>query len=140
MEGMNLQNEEIKRMESHVGVLQDQIKRAEYNHLVEMQREKALIEKLQKLEKESSIGNTRGRVKEIIWHKLLDRMNEIWPSIQIIFQKKQLVEKAKEAISATNIEFGDMPTIANRFIRFLNARNRYEMEELGVEDRTKTIL
>ena len=34
MEGMNMQNEEIKRMESQVSVLQDQIKRTEDNHLV----------------------------------------------------------------------------------------------------------
>lgn len=77
MEGMNLQNEEIKRMESQVGVLQDQIKGVESNHFVEMQREKALIEKLQKLEKESSIANKLGRVKEIIRHYVIYRMNEI---------------------------------------------------------------
>jgi len=67
--------------------MQDQIKRSENNHLVEMQRAKALIEKLQKSEKESSIGNTLGKVKEIIWHNIINGMNEIWPSIQIIFEQ-----------------------------------------------------
>lgn len=140
MEGMNLQNEEIRRPESQVSVLHDQIKRVEDNHLVEMQRAKALIEKLQKSEKESSIGNTLVRVKEIIWHNIIDRMNEILPSIQIIFYQKELLEKGKEAISATNTELGDMPEIANRITKFLNARNKYELENLGVADRTETIL
>jgi len=51
MKGMNLQNEEIKILETQVNVLQDKIKRDESNHLVEMQRAKTLIEKLQKSEK-----------------------------------------------------------------------------------------
>jgi len=46
------------------------------------------------------------------------------------------VEKARESISATNVELGDMPTTSNRIIKFLNVRNKYELEELGVEDRT----
>jgi len=69
-------------------VLQDQIKRAESNHLVEMQRAKTLIEALQKSDKESSIGNTLGRVKEIIWNNIINGMNEIWPSIQLSFCRK----------------------------------------------------
>ena len=68
-------------------------------------------------------------------------MNEIWPSIQIIFEQKKLVEKAKEAISTTNLELGYMPTTTNRIIKFLNSKNRYELEELGVAERTsETIL
>lgn len=61
MECMNLQTEEIKRLENQVNVLQDQIKRGESNHLVEMQRAKTLIEALQKSEKESSTRNTLGK-------------------------------------------------------------------------------
>jgi len=67
-------------------------------------------------------------------------MNEIWPSIQIICEQKEFVEKAKEAISATNTELGDMTTTKNRIIKFLNARNKYELEELAVAYRKETIL
>lgn len=66
MESVNLQTEEIKRLETQVNVMQDQIKRVESTHSVEMQRSRTLIEKFHKSEKESSIGNTLGRVKEII--------------------------------------------------------------------------
>lgn len=66
MESMNLQTEEIKRLETQVNIFRDQIKRYESAHLVEMQRARTLIEKLQKSQKESSIRNTLGRVKEII--------------------------------------------------------------------------
>jgi len=67
-------------------------------------------------------------------------MHEILPSIQIIFEQKELVDKSKEAILATNTELGDMPAIENIIIKFLNARNKYELEELGVANRTETIL
>lgn len=67
-------------------------------------------------------------------------MSEIYPIIQIIFEQKELVEKTKEAISSTNLELGDMLVTTNRINKFLNSRNRYELEELRVADRTKTIL
>jgi len=51
-----------------------------------------------------------------------------------------LLEKAKEAISATNTELGDMPETTNIIIKFLNARKKYELEDLGVAYRTNTIL
>lgn len=45
-------------------------------------------------------------------------MNEIWPNIQIIFEQKELVEKAKDVISTTNLELGYMPATANRINKF----------------------
>lgn len=33
-----------------------------------------------------------------------------------------------------------MPTKSNRIIKFMNSKNRYELEEMGVVDRTETIL
>jgi hypothetical protein len=33
-----------------------------------------------------------------------------------------------------------MPEDANRLIHFLNSKNRYELQELDIEDRTETIL
>jgi hypothetical protein len=35
---------------------------------------------------------------------------------------------------------GEIPTQANEIIKFLNSKTMEEMEELKIEDRTKTIL
>lgn len=35
---------------------------------------------------------------------------------------------------------GDKPEDANRLIHFLNSKNRYELQELNIEDRIETIL
>ena len=50
------------------------------------------------------------------------------------------MKKSKEAISSANLELGDMPETTNIIIKFLNSRNSYELEELGVVYMTKTIL
>lgn len=46
------------------------------------------------------------------------------------------MEKAKQTISTINAELGEMPTTANRIIKFLNSRNGYDLDDLGVDDRT----
>lgn len=50
------------------------------------------------------------------------------------------MEKTKHAISIINIELGDMPTTANNIIKFINSKNRYELDDLGVDDKKETIL
>jgi hypothetical protein len=67
-------------------------------------------------------------------------MNEIWPMIQIMFEKNELVQRSKQAIEKIKSELGEMPTQANEIIKFLNYKTREEMEELKIEDRTETIL
>ena len=37
-------------------------------------------------------------------------------------------------------KFGDKPTVATNIIIFLNSKNKYELEEVGIEDETETIL
>lgn len=71
---------------------------------------------------------------------ILDSMNEIWPSIHIIFKQKELLEKATETIVQGTEKLGEMPTEAANIIRFLNSMSRYELEEVGVIDTTATIL
>ena len=95
---------------------------------------------MQKSERESSIGNTLGQVKEIVWIDIIESINEIWSCIHIIFEQKELIEKANDAITKIKEELWDKPTTANNIIKFLNFKKKYELEELGVDDRTETIL
>lgn len=50
------------------------------------------------------------------------------------------MEKAKQANANINAQLGEMPATSNNIIKFLNSKNRYESDDLGVDDRTKTIL
>jgi hypothetical protein len=79
-------------------------------------------------------------VKEIVWTNITKSINEIWPMIQIMFEKNELLQRSKHAIEKIRVEFGDMPAQANEIIRFLNSKTREKLVELKIEDRTKTIL
>ena len=50
------------------------------------------------------------------------------------------MEKAKQTISTINVELGEMPATANNIIKFLNSKNKQELEELEIEEKTVTIL
>ena len=60
MEIMSFQTEEIKRLEAQINILKDQKARSDNAHEIELQRAQKKIERLQKAEKEASIGHTIG--------------------------------------------------------------------------------
>jgi len=64
---------------------------------------------------------------------------DIWPSIQVIFKQTELVKIATEAIQKVE-ELGYKAEDVSRLIQFLNNKNRYELHELNIEDKTVTIL
>jgi hypothetical protein len=85
-------------------------------------------------------GNTLAEVKENVWTDITKSINEIWPMIQIMFEQNELVQRSKQAIRKIRVELGDRPTQANDIIKFHNSKTKEELEELKIEDRTKTIL
>jgi hypothetical protein len=84
--------------------------------------------------------NTLAQAKENIWIDISKSMSEIWPSIQISFKQHELVHKDGGAIEIIKEELGEIPTKATKLIIFLNSKNKQELEELEIEDRTETIL
>jgi len=86
------------------------------------------------------IGQTLAEAKETVWMDILDSMNGIWPCTQIIFEQKELIEKSTKTVTEVREKLGDMPTKASNIIKFMNSKNKYELEELGINDRTSTIL
>lgn len=50
------------------------------------------------------------------------------------------MKEASEAIQKVKEDLGEKPDEAFKIIKFLNSKNKYELEKLGIVDRTKTIL
>jgi len=50
------------------------------------------------------------------------------------------MEKDKQTTSTINVELREMLATANNIIKFLNSKNRYELDDLGVDDRIETII
>jgi hypothetical protein len=50
------------------------------------------------------------------------------------------VQKAREEIGKIREDLGERPAKATELIKFLNSKNKQELEAMEIEDRTKTIL
>jgi chromosome segregation ATPase len=140
MEKMNLQETEISRLKKEIENLQELKSSFQISLSKEKQVSDQLKQELQQLRKQTVAGKTLAEVKESVWTDITKSMNEIWPMIQIMFEKNELVQRSKQAIEKIRSELGEMPTQANEIIKFLNSKTREELEELKIEDRTETIL
>jgi hypothetical protein len=140
MEDMSIQGEEIRKLQEEVRTLQELKSMFQASHQEEMHKSQRLSQQLQQLGKETAMENTLAQAKENIWIDINKSMSEIWPSIQIIFEQHELVQKARGEIEIIKEELGERPTEATELIRFLNSKNKQELEELEIEDRTETIL
>lgn len=109
-------------------------------HITKTNRLKGQVEVLKKELIDSFIGNKLGLAKEILWEEITEEIKEIWPSIKIIFNQKDLLEKAQEAVESINRQLDDMPKTASNIIKFLNSKDDYELEELRISGKTATIL
>jgi hypothetical protein len=86
------------------------------------------------------VGKTLVEAKENIWMDVSKSINEIWPMVQIMFEKNELVQRSRQAIEKIRGELGEMPTEATEIIKFLNSKTREELDDLKIEDRMETIL
>jgi hypothetical protein len=71
-------------------------------------------------------NKTLAEVKESVWMGITKSVNEIWPMVQIMFKKNELVQRSKDAIEKIRAELGEMPTEATKIIKFLNSKTREE--------------
>jgi ribosomal protein S3AE len=65
-----------------------------------------LKQELQQLQKKTVAGKTLAEVKESVWTDITKSMNEIWPMIQIMFEKNELVQRSKQAIEKIRSRIG----------------------------------
>jgi chromosome segregation ATPase len=95
MERMNLQETKISRIKKEVENLQE----LKYSFQTSLSKEKKVTEKLKKelqqLQKKTVAGKTLAEVKENVWTDIKNSINEIFPMIQIMFEKNELVQRRK---------------------------------------------
>jgi len=140
MEEMSIQATEMNRLREKVASLETDYKLAQLKQKEEAQKAQRMSERIKVLEKYLTLEKPLGKTKEMLWANIIDSVNDIWPSIQVIFEKTVLIKIAMEAIQKVKEELEDKPEDANRLIHFLTNKNRYELQELDIEDKTETIL
>jgi len=140
MEEMSIQKTELKRLKEKVTSLETNCQLAQIQQKKEAQKSLRMDERIMFLEKYLTLQKPLGQTKEMLWANIIDSVNDIWPSIEVIFEQIELVKVATEAIQKVKEELGNQPEEANQLIHFLNSKNKYELDELGVEDITETII
>lgn len=67
-------------------------------------------------------------------------ITNLWPSIEIIFEEEELLEKSKEVITEVKKDLGHKLGDATTLIIILNSKKKEELEGYDIEDKTITIL
>jgi len=137
---ISIQTKEIKKLQNQLKTLQHMKAVEDSSHAAELQRARGQIEVLQKEVKDPYLGNTLGLVKDIIWEEIIESIKDIWPYSRIFFYQKDLLEKSQEPIETISNQLEDMREISTDIVMFLNSQDNYELQELGIDDRTSTIL
>ena len=57
-----------------------------------------MTERIKTLEKELTLNEPLGQAKEQPWANIIDFVNDIWPSIQVIFEQIDLIKQSTESI------------------------------------------
>ena len=137
---MSIQTNEINRLKDQIKSLEDEKKLVQIMHKDETQKSNKLTERIQKLEKELTLKEPLAQAKQQLLANIINSVNDIWPSIQVIFEQKDLIKEGIKAIQKVKEELGSKPEEANEIIKFLNSKNKQELEEIDISDRTETIL
>ena len=72
--------------------LEDQKKLAQINAKTHEQKAIRLNEELKKLQKELTLKEPMSYVKNHLWNKIIETINDVSPSIQVIFEQRDLIK------------------------------------------------
>ena len=64
------------------------------------------------------------KIKKKLRANIIESVNDIWSSIQVIYEQRDLIKEAGEAIQKIKEELGKRPEEANEIIKFLNSKIR----------------
>lgn len=123
--------EELKLQVIELKQVKEKLAKAERNYeiskisVVEKIREiKALENKIKALEKDLTFDKHLAEIKKILWTKFTQSMNDVWPSIQVIYEQMDLVKATHGTIQQARAQLREMPEQANWLIYFLNTKNK----------------
>ena len=113
MEEMRLQVLELKQVKEQLAKVERNYDISKIN-VVEKTREiKALENKVKTLEKDLTFDTPLAEIKNILWANITQSINDVWPSIQVIYEQIDLVKAAQGEIQKTKALLGQMPDQAN---------------------------
>jgi len=76
----------MNKLKEEVNSLKIDCKLSQIIHKEEQQKVARMNERIKNLEKELTLSKPIGKAKEKLWGNIIDSINDIWASIQVIFE------------------------------------------------------
>lgn len=122
MEEMKLQVSELQKVKEKFLTLEQKYDVSKINFAEEVRKNKGLTQQVKTLEKDLTFENPLTNIRKT---NITQLINDVWSSIQIIFEQIDLVKVSLQEIQKTKEELVGKPEEAIRLINFLNNRNRH---------------
>ena len=107
MEEMSIQATKMNKLKEKVRSLETDYKLAKIMHKEEVQKVARMSERLKAMEKDLTLKEPLGQAMELLWANIIDFVNDIWPSFQLIFEQTELLKVATDAIKKVKEDLGD---------------------------------
>lgn len=69
-----------------------------------MQKSHRLNRRIEEFQSQSLMAQTLAQAKESIWEDISQSITEVWPSIQIIFKREELINRCQVVIDEVNLQ------------------------------------
>ena len=89
-----------------------------------------LEQQMKNLQKELTFTEHISFIKNHLWTNIIEAIHSQWPSIQVIYEQRDLLLAAQTEIQKTKDELANKPSQALKLITFLNRKNITELEEI----------
>lgn len=122
---MKLQVTELQKVKEKFNTLKQKYDVSKINFAEEVRKNKGLTQQVKTLENDLTFERPLTDIRKILWNNITQSINDVWSSIQIIFEQIDLVKVALQDIEKTKKALGGKPEEAIRLINFLNSRNRH---------------
>jgi len=131
---------ELKETKENLAKLEEKYDKSKQNVAERTREIRSLEKRIKELEKELTLDKTISEVKKILWAKIGQSITDQWQSIEAIHDQIELIKVAQFENMKARASLGNMPEIANRMIQVLNNRTGTQLVEMGIRNRTDTIL
>ena len=132
--------EKLKEAKEKLAKLEEKYDKSKQSVANKAREVKALEKRIRELEKELTLDKTLAKVKKILWAEIGQAITDQWESIETIHEQMDLISLAQFENQKARASLGNMPELANRMIQILNTRTSAQLVEIGIRNRTDTIL
>jgi len=140
LQALEAQMNELKDAKDKLAQLEEKYDKSKQQVAEKTREARTLGKRIQELEMELTMRKVITKAKNIIWVKIGQSITDQWQFIETLHDQMDLLGRAYAENQRARASLGRMPEVANRMINVLNNRTGAQLANMGIKDRTDTIL